>query len=242
MRIQFDAAFNSSYLCQPIYSRGGELLAVELICRFVNTDSKLVMPTELVLNLLSSQQRYTFLQEQIAWATQQAAWFESNKVSLNITIEDKLANLVIEYPELKEALKALPFVNINVSESFPEFSLGRKNKRLTEINQSFSLWLEGFGSGNGNMAPIFDGMFSWVKLDKNFFWRLYAGENFAVILPSLLRNVHRFCRNVVIDGLDTAEYLSAVYDTDIQGVKGLLWPGVEPALLDSLLARPPEFH
>ncbi|STQ44206.1 Uncharacterised protein [Ewingella americana] len=60
MKIQFDTAFSSNYLCQPIYSNKGKLLAVELICRFASTDSKLIMPTELVLNLLNTQQLSRF--------------------------------------------------------------------------------------------------------------------------------------------------------------------------------------
>ena len=61
-------------------------------------------------------------------------------------------------------------------------------------------------------------------------------------MPSLIRNVNRFCRNVVVDGLDNQDYFEALRRTEVQGLKGLLWPGVEPAELDRLLIRPAQFH
>lgn len=242
MKIQFDTAFNSSYLCQPIYSGKGKLLAVELICRFASIDSKLIMPTELVLNLLSTQQLTHFLTEQLVWARQHALWFEANQVILNISVEEKLAKIIIENAEIREALKACSFIHLSISESFSQLSAGKHNLELMALKSDFTLWLDGFGSGNANMAAVFDHIFSWVKLDRSLFWELYQGENFTIVLPSLIRNVNRFCRNIVIDGLDNAEYFDALNKSEIQGMKGLLWPGVEPSALDSLLCSPAQFH
>jgi len=242
MKIHFDTAFNSSYLCQPIYSNEGKLLAVELICRFASADSKLIMPTELVLNLLSTQQLSRFLSEQLAFAQEFAPWFEMNQVILNISVEEKLATIITDNTSLRDEFKAFPFVHLSLNEAFPQLSDGKNNPKLVALKHHFTLWLDGMGSGNANMAPIFDHIFEWVKMDRALFWELYQGENFTIILPSLLRNINRFCRNVVIDGLDSAEYFEALNKTDVQGMKGLLWPGVEPAALDSLLESPPQFH
>ena len=242
MKIQFDTAFNSSYLCQPIYSVGGKLLAVELICRFSSTDSKLVMPTELVLNLLTRQQLLRFLTEQQCWADEHAQWFNDNQVILNIAVEEKQVALLLEDDGLRNALKAHTFIHLNLSESFPRLAEGRNNPQLIALKQHFPLWLDNFGSGNITMAPIFDHLFQWVKLDKNLFWQLCEGENFTIVMPSLIRNVNRFCRNVVVDGLDNQDYFEALRRTEVQGLKGLLWPGVEPAELDRLLVRPAQFQ
>ncbi|RJT45852.1 EAL domain-containing protein [Rahnella woolbedingensis] len=242
MKIQFDTAFNSSYLCQPVYTTEGKLLAVELICRFSSADSKLVMPTELVLNLLSPQQLLSFLDEQQVWANEHAQWFHDNQVILNISVEEKQVALLLGDEKIREAFKAHSFIHLNLSESFPQLSQGRSNAQLVALKQHFTLWLENFGSGSITMAPIFDHLFQWVKLDKNLFWQLYDGEHFTIVMPSLIRNVNRFCRNIVVDGLDSQEYFDALRKKDVQGVKGLLWPGVDPAELDSLLNRPAQFQ
>ncbi|PKE30574.1 diguanylate phosphodiesterase [Rahnella sp. AA] len=242
MKIQFDTAFNSSYLCQPVYTIEGKLLAVELVCRFSSADSKLVMPTELVLNLLTEQQLQYFLNEQQIWASEHAQWFSDNQVTLNIGVEEKQVALLLEDENLRNAFKAHAFIHLNLSESFPRLSEGRNNEQLVALKQHFSLWLENFGSGNITMAPIFDHLFQWVKLDKNLFWQLYDGEHFTIVMPSLIRNVNRFCRNIVVDGLDSQDYFDALRLADVQGVKGLLWPGVDPAQLDCLLKRPVQFH
>ncbi|WP_431295788.1 EAL domain-containing protein [Rahnella sp. PAMC 25559] len=242
MKIQFDTAFNSSYLCQPIYSVQGKLLAIELICRFSSTDSKLTMPTELVLNLLSQAQLLRFLNEQQRWATEHAQWFSDNQVILNIGVEERLVAILLEDEPLRNAFKAHAFVHLNLSESFPQLSQGRNNPQLVALQQHFTLWLDNFGSGNVTMAPVYDHLFKWVKLDKNLFWQLYEGEHFTIVMPSLLRNVSRFCRNIVVDGLDSQDYFDALRKNDVQGLKGLLWPGVDPEQLDSLLIRPDQFH
>ncbi len=242
MKIQFDTAFNSSFLCQPIYSVEGKLLAIELICRFSSTDSKLTMPTELVLNLLSQAQLFRFLNEQQLWAAQHAQWFSDNQVILNIGVEERLVAILLEDEILRDAFKTHDFVQLNLNESFPQLSDGRNNQQLMALKKHFTLWLDNFGSGNVNMAPIFDHLFQWVKLDKNLFWQLYEGEHFSIVMPSLLRNVNRFCRNIVVDGLDNQDYFDALLKKDVQGLKGLLWPGVDPEQLDSLLVRPVQFH
>jgi len=242
MKIQFDTAFNSSYLCQPVYTIEGKLLAVELICRFSSADSKLVMPTELVLNLLTQQQLLHFLNEQQIWAAEHAQWFSDNQVTLNIGVEEKQVALLLEDENLRNAFKTHAFIHLNLSESFPRLSEGRNNEQLVALKQHFSLWLENFGSGSITMAPIFDHLFRWVKLDKNLFWQLYEGEHFTIVMPSLIRNVNRFCRNIVVDGLDSQDYFNALRKADVQGVKGLLWPGVDPTRLNNLLIRPAQFH
>jgi EAL domain-containing protein (putative c-di-GMP-specific phosphodiesterase class I) len=242
MKIQFDTAFNSNYLCQPIYSGKGKLLAVELICRFASIDSKLIMPTELVLNLLDTQQLSHFLAEQSAWAQKHAVWFEANQVILNISIEEKLAKIIIENIDIRDELKACSFIHLSLSESFPQLSQGKRNSQLMALKSHFTLWLDGFGSGNVNMVPVFDHIFSGVKLDRGLFWELYQGENFTIVLPSLIRNINRFCHNIVIDGLDNTEHFDALNKSEVQGMKGQLWPGVEPSQLDALLRRPPQYH
>lgn len=242
MKIQFDTAFNSSYLCQPVYTIDGKLLAIELICRFSSADSKLVMPTELVLNLLTPQQLLRFLNEQQIWAGEHARWFSDNQVILNISVEEKQVALLLEDENLRNAFSMHTFIHLNLSESFPRLSEGKNNQQLVALKKYFPLCLENFGSGTINMVPVFDHLFQWVKLDKNLFWQLCEGEHFTIVMPSLIRNVNRFCRNIVVDGLDSQDYFDALRKVEIQGVKGLLWPGVEPAELDSLLVRPSQFH
>jgi len=242
MKIQFDTAFSSSYLCQPVYTIEGKLLAVEIICRISSADSKQVKPTEQVLKHLTPQQLLRFLNEQQVWANQHAQWFNENQVILNISVEEKQVALLLGDESLREAFKVHPFIHLNLSESFPQLSLGRNNAQLVALKQDFTLWLGNFGSGNITMAPVFDHIFQWVKLDKNLFWQLYEGEHFTIVMPSLIRNVNRFCRNIVVDGLDSQEYFDALHKKDIQGVKGLLWPGVDSAELDSLLNQPAQFH
>lgn len=242
MKIQFDTAFDSSFLCQPIYSIHGKLLAIELLCRFSSTDSKLTMPTELVLNLLTPAQRLRFLNEQQLWASQHAQWFSEHQVILNIGVDERLVSILLENEPLRNAFKAQAFVQLSLSESFPQLSQGRNNPQLVALKQYFTLWLDNFGSGDVTMAPIFDHLFQWVKLDKNLFWQLSEGEHFAIVMPSLLRNVNRFCRNIVVDGLDNQDYFDSLRKTDVQGLKGLLWSGVDPEQLDNLLVRPAQFQ
>lgn len=242
MKIQFDTVFNSVFLCQPIYSTKGKLVSVELICRFSSMGNKLTMPTELVLNLLNTRQLTEFLTEQITWAKAHCEWFFENLITLNINIEEKLADILSQNIILCEKVKALTFIKISINESFPQLAEGKHNVRLMMLKSHFTLWLEGMGAGHTNMASVFDKVFDGIKLDKTFLWQLYEGENFSILLPSLLHNLHRFCHNIVIDGVDTPEYFSVLHQHDIQGVKGLLWPGVDPKLLDTLLKVPEEFN
>ncbi|WP_411704967.1 EAL domain-containing protein [Edaphovirga cremea] len=241
MEIQLDTAFLSSFWCQPVYSRIGKLLAVELANRFNSEDGKLTMPIELVTKSLDLQQLTQMLDEQINYATTQQAWFLEHGILLNIFVDQSLAQLIISDVILRNKLAALSFIRLEVSESFPDISLGKRNPVLSELSKHFRLWLVNFGSGNAHLAPLFDHLFEYVKTDKNFFWQLVAGENYKIILPSLLRNINRFCQGVVIDGIDTKDYFSALNDQPFAGVQGMLWPGVDENALNCLLTSPLPF-
>lgn len=241
MKIQRDTAFISTFAFQPIYTLQGKLLAVELIVRFNSEDHKLSAPTELVMKSLEREQVVALLAEQLAWAEQHADWFQRAGVSLNLNIGEPAARAIVQESVLRRHLMALPFIHLEIVESFPSLSSGKRNPVLAALRRDFTLWLDNFGSGSATLTPLFDGLFDYVKVDKTFFWQLVDGDHFTIVMPSLIRNVNRFCHGIIIEGADSRTYFNAFSELPLAGVQGQLWPGREGSQLDSLLIPPPEF-
>ncbi|PLR40531.1 diguanylate phosphodiesterase [Chimaeribacter coloradensis] len=242
MKIQRDTTFISSFFYQPVYTLQGALLAIELLVRFNSEDHKLSAPTELVLKSLERPQIVALLMEQLAWAEQHAAWFRRAGVPLNLNVGEACARAIVQEPLLRRHLKALPFIHLEIAESYPALSSGKRNPVLSALRRDFTLWLDSFGSGNATLTPLFDGLFDYVKVDKTFFWQLVDGEHFTIVMPSLIRNVNRFCHGIIIEGVDTPAYFNAFSELPLAGVQGQLWPSRDDSQLDTLLDVPPEFR
>lgn len=235
MNIQLEAFFTSSYVFQPIYTLTGKLLAVELLSRFNSPSGNLSMSPDILIGLLRREQKAELLMEQITLVEACADWFYQHAISLTINLDEDMVDIILTDINCCRRLQNLGFIAFEISESFPGLSLGRRNVKIAALSRHFPLWLDDFGSGKSNLAALYDGLFTYVKIDKHFFWRLSDQPSYDAVLSSVLKNVNPLCKGIVIAGIEEDRYLNRLYDADILGVQGFLWPNVAVTELERLL-------
>ncbi|WP_156292163.1 EAL domain-containing protein [Serratia oryzae] len=224
MKIQFESDFISHSVFQPVYSMGGELLAVEILSRFNSLDGDLAIPMDIGINLLSPEQRIELFNEQMLLAEQQATWFIENDVLLTINIEENVVDLLLGDFVLRRRIQQLPFLTFEISEGFPNLSAGKHNQKIRLLSGYFTLWLDDFGSGKTTLTALYDGLFDYVKIDKRFYWQLFTHPGYDVVIDSLLKNINLLCKGVIVCGVGKKECINKLRNAGVLGLQGGLWP------------------
>lgn len=154
-----------------------------------------------------------------------------------LKIDRALSELVIRDEKIKQTLNALPFIQLEINENFPNLDEGKDNPNILALSKSFNLWLDNFGSGKTNLKPFYDGLFRHVKLDPRFVQRLLLRPTEVSMMNPMLSVIkkHNPGMMVIAQGIDSPALLERSYDLDISGVQGQLWPAVPLEQLDQKL-------
>ncbi|WP_199639082.1 EAL domain-containing protein [Serratia sp. PAMC26656] len=242
MKIQFEADFISRYVFQPVYSMDGRLLAVEILCRFNSLDGDLAMPADIGITLLTPAQRVELFNEQLRLAEQHACWFIEHDVLLTLNIEETIVDAILADDLLCQRLRQWSFIALEISEAFPNLSAGKNNTKVSRLSEMFTLWLDNFGSGQATLTALYDGLFDYVKIDKHFYWQLFAHQGYDVVIDSLLKNINLLCKGVIVCGIEKKEYFNKLRHAGVFGLQGFLWPSVGVDNLVALRVTPEEFN
>ncbi|WP_244191027.1 EAL domain-containing protein [Dickeya dadantii] len=154
-----------------------------------------------------------------------------------LKIDHTLTEFLINDESLGREFRALPFLQLEINENFPDISRGRDNAQLTKLSQSFDLWLDNFGSGKMNLKPFYDGMVSSVKMDAAFINKLLIRPASVSIINPMLQVMKKHCPSlqVVAKGIDNIASFEKICELDVNAVQGQLWPSLSPEALDNAL-------
>jgi len=241
MHIQLDPEFISHSVFQPVYLMSGKLFSVELLTRFHGVAGSLVMPAGIGITLLSPEQRIELFDEQLQFAEQNALWFVENEIILTINIDETVVDWILCDWVLSNRLQQCTFIAFEISESFPNLSAGKDNNKIRLLKDSHTLWLDGFGSGKATLSALYDGLFDYVKIDKRFYWHLFAQQGYDVVMDSLLKNINILCQGVIVCGIEKKEHFTALRNAGVLGLQGFLWPMVKADTLYTLPLIAKEF-
>ncbi|MGS2278770.1 EAL domain-containing protein [Enterobacter hormaechei] len=135
---------------------------------------------------------------------------------------------------LQSSLSNLPFVRLEISEKFPKLNLGLENPTLYGLqNNGFTLWLDDLGSGNANVAALMDSCFEVIKIDRKFFLSEVVKPTFGV----LINHIKKYCKNIIIEGVEEEHWLPILDEAGIWGVQGYLYNSVHFDQLEQLIAK-----
>ncbi|MBP2844296.1 EAL domain-containing protein [Dickeya oryzae] len=237
MRIQLAVDYVSQYHFSPVYHLDSQLLALEMSGRFQNESGGFSVPQEILLGVLNRRQKQTLLTEQLAILKEKSAWFIHHRVAVLLKIDHTLTEFLIEDTLLGREFRALPFLQLEINENFPDISSGRDNPLLMKLSQSFHLWLDDFGSGKMNMKPFYDGVISSVKMDTAFTNKLLTRPVCVSIINPMLLAMKKQCPSlkVVAKGVDNVAGFEKALELNVNAVQGQLWPSVSPEALDNVV-------
>ena len=196
----------NDYICIPIHSLSGELIALDLtpVANQDNSTAVEADPQTRLLNQLLTIEHY-------------ADQFQQHGLLCCLNIDFQLARVVTESTFIQQILSHLPFVRLKLSEDFPNLHDGPHNPLLRTLMEQLNiLWLDDLGAGDANLNALQSKMFEVVKLDRQFYLDNVSKPFFSI----LIANIRQYTNRVVIEGVESAIQLEKLATSKIWGVQG----------------------
>ncbi|WCG84612.1 EAL domain-containing protein [Pectobacterium sp. A5351] len=228
MRIHLAVDYTSDYVFWPIFRLDGTLLAVEMISHFNGLSGKLSMPADILLMQLNPRQKQDLIHEQLLFIKEKSAWFIDNHIQLVLKVGHEIAEILLNSDVLRDEIKRLDFVLLEINEFFPQLSQGKENAALLNLSRSVPLWLDNFGSAKTTLKPLHDGLVRGVKLDRQFIGQLLSRPANTLMMEPLLRTIKNSYSgiDIVAKEVDSMAILNKMRQLNIDAVQGQMWPAV----------------
>jgi len=236
MKIHLSADYQSEIWFYPACDVDGRLTAVELVTQFVHESAPITLPQDLLLPQLDESQQLRLLQSQIGLLEQYRALFETHTVSALIRIDEGMARTLLESELLMRKIKQLPYVRLDITETFPHLRQGRNNPLLQSLRAEFNLSLSYFGAGKSPANAVYDNLFNCISLDKGFIHSLAKRASFVPFIQSIIDNFRSHCDQIIICGIDDEALLDKALQLSGAHLQGALFPVVKSDALCSLIS------
>lgn len=191
---------NCSYVCEPIHRQDGSLLAVELLSRFSAKSVDLPIDVENFINKLDVDGKTDLFHDQLRAVKAYKDWFITHNVLLSINIDFDLASVIVTDQSTRQMLDELPFLRLEIMETFSNLSDGMNNPLLRDLAERYPLWLDDLGSGGSTLNAVTANIFEYVKIDKHFFW-----QHNKHTFPILINNIKKYCLGVIVVGVENQD-------------------------------------
>ncbi|AJJ11805.1 EAL domain protein [Yersinia rohdei] len=221
---------NCSYVCEPIHKQDGSLLAVELLSRFSARSVDLPIDIECFIKELSIDEKTDLFKDQLQAVKTCRDWFIANNVFLSINIDFDLASVIVTDDSIRLLLDGMPFLRLEIMETFSNLSDGMNNPLLCELAAHYPLWLDDLGSGGATLNAVTANIFEYVKIDKHFFWQHNKNT-----FPILINNLKKYCLGIIVVGVENQDELEQLKSSNIDAMQGYLF---NQLTLSELVSQP----
>ncbi|AJJ61790.1 EAL domain-containing protein [Yersinia aldovae] len=221
---------NCSYVCEPIHKQDGSLLAAELLSRFSAKSVDLAIDTVRFIKELDVDGKTDLFCDQLRVVKVYSDWFITHHVFLSINIDFDLAGVIVRDANIRQILDEMPFLRLEITESFSNLSDGMNNPLLRELSKIYPLWLDNLGSGGSTLNAVTANIFEYVKIDKYFFWQHNKNT-----FPILISNIKKYCFGVIVVGVENQDEAAQLMGSSIDAMQGYLFSSMT---LDELVSQP----
>ncbi|CCG87102.1 EAL domain-containing protein [Erwinia piriflorinigrans] len=214
----------NEFLCIPLHTLCGELIAIDLCYRPQNKPGhgNPLAPQP----FMPAQVR---LLNQLLIVEHHADIFLQHGLLCSLAIDFQQAQAVIESSLIQQMLSHLPFVRLRLSEQFPNLHDGMNNPLLRTLVERLNvLWLNDLGAGHANLHALQSNMFEAIKLDRQFYQINVRKPWFNILID----RIRQYSSRIIIEGMIDNAQLQVLRDSHIWAVQGYFMPMLT---LDNLL-------
>ena len=119
-----------------------------------------------------------------------------------LSLDETMARTILSSEFLLRKLRPLSALELALSETFPDFKLGRDNPVLSTLSDNFTLTLNNFGAGKAPAKAVYDNLFTRIKLDRHFLQQTLKRASFSAILKAVTHQIGDHCRQFIVQGVD----------------------------------------
>ena len=192
-----------AYTWQPIYQTCGRLMAVELLTVVTHPlNPSQRLPPDRYFTEITVSHRMEVVKEQIDLLAQKVDFFIEHGL---------LASVNIDGP----TLIALP-----------------KDSTFASMCEFGPLWLDDFGTGMANFSALSEVRYDYIKIARELFVMLRQSPEGRTLFSQLLHLMNRYCRGVIVEGVETPEEWRDVQNSPAFAAQG--WFLSRPAPIETL--------
>lgn len=201
--------YKQQYVCEPVYTVAGRLMAVEVLTAFTTRDGDEVSWSD-VTDILTPEYKWLNFVRQLHAVHEWQDWLGRHQVCVSLNLDGDTALWLLRDRHIQALLATMPFIRLEVHEHFPA---ERKDQHglLKLLHAHSALWLDDVGSGSrNNFGLLVRGYFDAAKIDKVFFWQHHATD--GVLLGKIIRDLIRYAGHVIVEGIEHEGHVRSLAD------------------------------
>ncbi|WP_147193829.1 cyclic-guanylate-specific phosphodiesterase [Pantoea sp. MBD-2R] len=221
------------YTFQPIYRVTGSLMAIELLTavHHPSAPSQRLSP-EAYFAALEPVERLKIIYEQLELLETWQPKLTAANVVASVNIDGPTLQAVEHDPTIRQLIARCPWVRFELVEhqSLPQEAL------IARVPELGPLWLDDFGSGMANFSALSELKYDYIKLARELFILLRKSEEGRNLFNMLLALINRYCKGVIVEGVETLEEWNQVQNSYACAAQGYYF--ARPMPFDQLESLP----
>jgi len=222
-----------SYNFQPIYRVDGSLMAIELLTAVFHPSApgQRVSP-ELYFAMLEIPQRLHIVAEQLTLLAKWERKFASTNIVASVNIDGPTLLEIQHNRTVRQLIARCPWVRFELVEHhvLPQEVI------VAQMPELGPLWLDDFGSGMANFSALTELKYDYIKLARELFILLRESEEGRNLFGMLLALINRYCKGVIVEGVETPEEWEQVRNSPAYAAQGYFF--ARPMPFEQLEALP----
>lgn len=221
------STLSKKFILEPVMSQTGGFVGFELLTRYTSVAGK-ARNAYLVIENMPVEEKRALLCEQLGAISTIVAPLEERALFVSINIDRDMVQMLDQEAQLRWLFSASSVIRLEVSESIDVLHDATARQMLQQLKAGgIRFFLDDLGTGFANLEALYTGLFEAVKVDKRFFWE----QKDKTIFPVLMKNIQRYCPQIIVEGVENEDDLSALASVPLYGLQGYYFPAIE---LDAL--------
>ncbi|AGB76286.1 EAL domain-containing protein [Enterobacteriaceae bacterium strain FGI 57] len=206
-----------AYTYQPIYTTEGRLMAIEVltVVTHPNHPSQRIAPDRYFSEVPVSQ-RIAVLKEQLHMLMLKQKFFAQNQILASVNVDGPTLMAMQQDQALKNMIEPLDWLRFELVEHtrLPQES------SYASICEFGPLWLDDFGTGMANFSSLSEVRYDYIKVARDLFIMLRKTPEGRNLFTMLLQLMNRYCRGVIVEGVETQEEWQDVQESPAFAAQG----------------------
>ncbi|HCD1253615.1 TPA: cyclic-guanylate-specific phosphodiesterase [Citrobacter amalonaticus] len=191
-----------AYTYQPICRTDGSLLAVELLTVVTHPDNptQRIAPDRYFAGV-AVRHRIDVVKEQLQLLEQKTDFFQRHELLASVNVDGPTLLAMRQQPNMVQMIEQMPWLRFELVEHIHL----PKESSFASMCEFGPLWLDDFGTGMANFSALNEVRYDYIKVARELFVMLRQtpeGRNLFILLLQLM---NRYCRGVIVEGVETLE-------------------------------------
>ncbi|MDN8600912.1 cyclic-guanylate-specific phosphodiesterase [Citrobacter sp. S2-9] len=218
-----------AYTYQPIYQTSGRLMAVELLTVVTHPDNPAQRQApDRYFAEVTVRHRIDVVKEQLALLEKNERFFRQHDLLASVNVDGPTLIAMRQQSDILKTIERLPWLRFELVEHIRL----PKDSSFASMCEFGPLWLDDFGTGMANFSALSEVRYDYIKVARDLFVMLRQTPEGRNLFTLLLQLMNRYCRGVIVEGVETLEEWRDVQNSPAFAAQGYFLS--RPVALDTL--------